>query len=884
MPVRHVVVDGSNIATEGRNLPNLAQLDQAVREFLGENPEDIITVVVDASFAHRIDPAELPAFEEAEAEGEVVSPPAGAIGRGDAFLLRIAEKTGATVLSNDSFQEFHGEHDWLFDRGRLIGGKPVPGVGWIFTPRTPVRGIKSREAVKEAKRKKRDELPVGSAVEATGLEEAASRGKGRGRKVDRAIAVATEEAVETDEVKRRRRRGTRDTSAEPVNEPLGFITFIAAHPLGAEVAGTVDVFSSHGAYVMAEGVRCYIPLSAMGSPPPRSAREVMSKGETQSFVVQALDPMRRGIELALPGFAHIASAPTDETVEAEILGGGGEVDEYVEEDFGDRTESPGRNGSGREPEAATQSRSRSSRRGGRAKATAEFDADGAERAGGKPARTSEGADGSLLTGAPIGESAASAAGLVALEGAEPVAPRRGRRRSGVMEPDAAEAPVAQTPGPERFAGLEGGPVSGAESAGSRGTAPSRRRRRSRAEAPEEAGSTPPMAPVAALAGPVSEPGFLRPRRNPARTGAAVGAAPPSGTPDQAASAATERVTAPATAEPALPEPGSIERPGPEVSVTEPSVPIQRAPGRRPAPVPPAKAPPLEEAPGVDGGAVATGPPEGKGSGAAHAGRPGDGLVAPGQRARKSRAPRKAVESPAVGSGEAASSPRKASAAKKAPPRKAASRKPEEPTSLGGVTADASGEAEGLAEAATVGDAPAPEKASARGKAAAARKAGAPGKAATAGKVAAPGKATAPGRATAAGKAAAADKAAGARKGRSSEAAPGGRAAGALTAAGDRAAGEVDSAAREAAARKSQPAVTSEAGKKAGPAKKATTSKASAPEATAKTATGTKGAKLTEAEAVTTPASRGESGQKTAAKAPPAKAAKQTEPKQPRPRG
>ena len=59
--------------------------------------------------------------------GEVVSPPAGAIGRGDAFVLRIAERTGATVLSNDSFQEFHGEHPWLFDDGRLIGGKPVPG-------------------------------------------------------------------------------------------------------------------------------------------------------------------------------------------------------------------------------------------------------------------------------------------------------------------------------------------------------------------------------------------------------------------------------------------------------------------------------------------------------------------------------------------------------------------------------------------------------------------------------------------------------------------------------------------------------------------------------------------------------------------------------------
>src|SRR5579875_1168186 len=157
MATRHVIVDGSNLATEGRNMPSLEQLDQAVREFIAENPTDEVTVVVDASFSHRIDPSEVPAFEAAEAAGEVVSPPAGAIGRGDAFLLRIAEKIGATVLSNDSFQEFHGEHDWLFEKGRLIGGKPVPGVGWIFMDRTPVRGAKSREVVKEAKRRKRAE-------------------------------------------------------------------------------------------------------------------------------------------------------------------------------------------------------------------------------------------------------------------------------------------------------------------------------------------------------------------------------------------------------------------------------------------------------------------------------------------------------------------------------------------------------------------------------------------------------------------------------------------------------------------------------------------------------------------------------------------------------
>jgi hypothetical protein len=144
-PPRIVVVDGSNLATEGRTTPSLAQLDDAVRSYQHEDPDAQLVVVVDASFGHRIDPSERAQLEQAELHGELVAPPAGAIGRGDAFVLRIAERTGAIVLSNDSFQEFHAEHPWLFDDGRLIGGKPVPGVGWIFTPRRPVRSSRSQK-------------------------------------------------------------------------------------------------------------------------------------------------------------------------------------------------------------------------------------------------------------------------------------------------------------------------------------------------------------------------------------------------------------------------------------------------------------------------------------------------------------------------------------------------------------------------------------------------------------------------------------------------------------------------------------------------------------------------------------------------------------------
>src|SRR3954468_4137805 len=303
MARRQVVVDGSNIATEGRSLPSLAQLDEAVRAYRAEHPDDTAIVVVDATFGHRIDQSERRMFEEAEAAGELVSPPAGAIGRGDKFLLQIANRTGATVLSNDSFQEFHGEYGWLFDEGRLIGGKPVQGVGWIFTPRTPVRGPKSRVAVRASKRAPK--ASVKAAVKKVSPE------------ARDAIAEATADAVSPKQAGNRRRRGRGRGPAEPVNEPLAFITFIADHQPGSEVEATVETFTSHGAFVTANGARCYVPLTGLGARPPRSAKDVLRRGQPRTFVVQALDPPRRGIELALPEVAKVAGVPTAETVDAE---------------------------------------------------------------------------------------------------------------------------------------------------------------------------------------------------------------------------------------------------------------------------------------------------------------------------------------------------------------------------------------------------------------------------------------------------------------------------------------------------------------------------------------------------------------------------------------
>ena len=154
-----MVVDGSNVATEGRTAPSLKQLNEAVLSFMNEFPNTKITVVVDATFGHRIDKREASEFNSAINNNELVAPPAGAVGRGDGFVLTIAEKIGASILSNDSYQEFHQQYPWLFDAGRLIGGKPVPNVGWVFIERLPVRPSATK-SVKKASREANRPMPI----------------------------------------------------------------------------------------------------------------------------------------------------------------------------------------------------------------------------------------------------------------------------------------------------------------------------------------------------------------------------------------------------------------------------------------------------------------------------------------------------------------------------------------------------------------------------------------------------------------------------------------------------------------------------------------------------------------------------------------------------
>ncbi|MEZ5380639.1 MAG: S1 RNA-binding domain-containing protein [Microthrixaceae bacterium] len=334
MTLSHVVVDGSNIATEGRTKPSLKQLDEAVAQFSAQHPEADITVIVDATFGHRISSKEKDDYEARVLDGSIVAPPAGVVGRGDAFILQVAEKANAAVFSNDSFQEFHGTHTWLFDEDRLWGGKPVTGVGWVFVPRTPVRGSVSRKAVKEAKTDskaggskkpaaKKPAAKKATASRSSAADKGGTAGDKAGRKAKAAASTSTGSSRKPQPQKSRKQTQTADgggqrsgaaasqqksgrkNEPQPVNSPADFLSFIGEHHPGDTVTGKVVEFSSHGAYVEVGSTKAYLPLKALGDPPPNRARDYMSMGDELTLEVEGYDPPLRSVDLRLPAGATL---------------------------------------------------------------------------------------------------------------------------------------------------------------------------------------------------------------------------------------------------------------------------------------------------------------------------------------------------------------------------------------------------------------------------------------------------------------------------------------------------------------------------------------------------------------------------------------------------
>lgn len=105
-----ICVDGSNVAWEAPTSdrrPRVGNIMAVSRllEALGFSP----LVIVDASLKHHADdPEQLEALFNA---GRILQAPSGTVA--DWFLLRTAQQHDAQVVSNDEFEQYRAEFDWI---------------------------------------------------------------------------------------------------------------------------------------------------------------------------------------------------------------------------------------------------------------------------------------------------------------------------------------------------------------------------------------------------------------------------------------------------------------------------------------------------------------------------------------------------------------------------------------------------------------------------------------------------------------------------------------------------------------------------------------------------------------------------------------------------
>jgi len=217
-----------------------------------------------------------------------------------------------------------------------------PLVGWVFTPRLPVRGAKSARTAKKlavalpggalptigttltpikaakpavktpAKSAKTAKVPAKVAKRpARAVVEPATKklpvqkttslkhAKAPPKKSVTKKAVAPSEPVVAIEPAVALRRGR-----HPVNPETEFKLFRTTFKIGARIEGEVTAFASHGAVITVtmrgdKHVECYAPTTSLGSPPPARARDVLKRGDRRAFRLLTVDVDRRIAELAL---------------------------------------------------------------------------------------------------------------------------------------------------------------------------------------------------------------------------------------------------------------------------------------------------------------------------------------------------------------------------------------------------------------------------------------------------------------------------------------------------------------------------------------------------------------------------------------------------------
>ena len=295
-------------------MPSLKQLNEAVMAYIEEHPDDLITVVVDATFGHRIDTLRCPSSTpRSRTTSSCRRPPgrsAGATPSCSPSPTRPAPPSCPTTPSRSSTATTRGcstRDAWSAASryptwagcscparrcaGRSAGGPcatPGRGAGRDGAPRPPEQaGV--RAACRSPRRRRPGGRAPGGADDAAdagrrrrvaGGRRAGLAGAPRGRRADahrqRAPAVPRRSSSSTRSARPSRRRSSRTRRTAPTSR--------------------------------SDGVRGYVPLRFLGDPAPRSAREVLAMGETATFVVGELQPAAPGIDLAKPEFAPPSAA------------------------------------------------------------------------------------------------------------------------------------------------------------------------------------------------------------------------------------------------------------------------------------------------------------------------------------------------------------------------------------------------------------------------------------------------------------------------------------------------------------------------------------------------------------------------------------------------
>lgn len=113
MAGKTIVVDGANVAwseqTSDRK-PRVANI-VAMRQALEEEGYDPI-IIIDASLRYDVDdPDQLEGLIDGQ---HVRQSPAGT--EADYFILMTAEQQKANIVSNDTFEKYKDDYDWIWDR------------------------------------------------------------------------------------------------------------------------------------------------------------------------------------------------------------------------------------------------------------------------------------------------------------------------------------------------------------------------------------------------------------------------------------------------------------------------------------------------------------------------------------------------------------------------------------------------------------------------------------------------------------------------------------------------------------------------------------------------------------------------------------------------